>query len=188
LASIAETGMTPLALNPQTLTPLAMAPLIVWAIYRRVRRNFGRQPIRTTRTWVRVGIFVVLTLLYAAASARHPHVAQGLTLGLLVGGALGLIGLARTRFEISGQDDNYTPDPWIGLGLTTLLLGRLIYRFMVVYPAMHAAAQAGSFAGYQRSPLTAVLFGLLFGYFIVYYAGVLVHHRRALEKMRAGTR
>jgi hypothetical protein len=180
--------MTPQAINPQILTPLAMAPLIVWAIYRRVRRNFGRQPIRPQRTWIRVGLFVALTVLYALGAARHPQSAQGLTLGLLVGGALGLIGLARTRFEISGQDDNYTPDPWIGLGLTTLLLGRLIYRFMVVYPAIHAAAQTGGFAAYQRSPLTAAMFGLLFGYFIVYYAGVLIHHRRALEKIRTGTR
>jgi hypothetical protein len=37
---------------------------------------------------------------------------------------------------------------------------------------------AGGFAGYQRSPLTMAMLGLLLGYYIAYYAGLLIHHRR----------
>jgi hypothetical protein len=169
---------------PNVMVPVVMAPLIVFGIYRRVRRNFGRQPIRPKRTWIRVGIFVALTAMIGLGSLRSAPLVEGLGAGLVGGALLGLLGLKLTRFEISGQgDDCYTPDPWLGLGLTALLLGRLIYRFMVVYPAMQstaAAAHSGGFAAYQRSPLTLAIFGLLFGYYIAYYTGLLIHHRRAL--------
>ncbi|MEO9080099.1 MAG: hypothetical protein ABI268_12420 [Rhodanobacter sp.] len=68
-----------------------------------------------------------------------------------------------------------------------LLLGRLAWRLTVVYPQMqHAEAMAGagnsvqamSPMGYASSPLTMLVIGLLVGYYIAYYSGVLIHHRR----------
>jgi hypothetical protein len=40
---------------------------------------------------------------------------------------------------------------------------------------MQAAAQADQnpFAAFQRSPLTLAIFGVLIGYYVFYYAGVL---------------
>ena len=35
--------------------------------------------------------------------------------------------------------------------------------------------------GYASSPLTMLVIGLLVGYYIAYYSGVLVHHRRFLR-------
>lgn len=74
----------------------------------------------------------------------------------------------------------------VGAVLTALLLGRLAWRFLVLWPQMqHAEALAASAPpgtsmqmGYQSSPLTMLVIGLLVGYYIVYYAGLLVHHRR----------
>jgi uncharacterized membrane protein (DUF106 family) len=40
--------------------------------------------------------------------------------------------------------------------------------------------------GYASSPLTMLVIGLLVGYYIVYYSGVLVHHRRFLRSQPAG--
>ena len=138
---------------PNVMVPVVMAPLIVFGIYRRVRRNFGPQPIRPKRTWTRVGIFVVLTAMIGLGSLRSAPLAEGLAGGLFAGAVLGLLGLKLTHFDISGQDDFYTPNPWLGLGLTALLLGRLIYRFMVVYPAMQstvaAAGHGGGFGTYR---------------------------------------
>ena len=132
---------------------------------------------------------VALTLLVAATSVRSMSQVEGLVAGLLGGALLGTVGLKRTRFEISGQKDCYVPDPWIGLALTTLLLGRLIYRFMQIYPAMQAVAMhadsSAGFASMQRSPLTLGMFGLLFGYYICYYAGILMHRRQALARLQA---
>ncbi|MGH8234542.1 MAG: hypothetical protein ACREPU_10160, partial [Rhodanobacteraceae bacterium] len=54
-----------------------------------------------------------------------------------------------------------------------------LYRFMVLYPEISHGA-VGGFTAYQRSPLTMAILGLLLGYYIAYYAGLLIHHRRVM--------
>ncbi|WHZ19858.1 MAG: hypothetical protein OJF55_002007 [Rhodanobacteraceae bacterium] len=164
-------------MTPNVIIPIVIAPLIVWRLYARMRRNFGRQPIQPRRMWARVIILSVVIALFALEGLRGPSLAEGVAAGLLGGVVLGIVALRFTRFEIDGINDCYVPNPWIGLALTALLLGRLLYRFMVLYPAMTHAAADG-YAAYQRSPLTMAIFGLLIGYYIAYYAGLLLHHRR----------
>jgi hypothetical protein len=172
-------------MSPNVLVPVVVAPLIVWRLYARMRRNFGRQPIHPKRMWARVAVLAVVVALFALEGLRGPMLAEGLAAGLLGGVLLGMLALRFTRFEIDGANDCYVPNPWIGLALTTLLLGRLLYRFMALYPVMtHATAGAG-YAAYQRSPLTLAIFGLLIGYYVAYYAGLLLHHRRALLAIRS---
>lgn len=164
-------------MSPNIIAPLVVAPLIVWRLYARTRRNFGRQPIQPKRMWTRVGIFSVITLLAATQGLLDPRLAAGLAAGFVGGVVLGMLALKLTRFEIDGQNDCYFPNPWIGMGLTALFIGRLLYRFMVLYPQMSQAG-AGGYASFQRSPMTLVILGLLLGYYIAYYAGLLIHHRR----------
>jgi len=164
-------------MSPNIIAPLVVAPLIVWRLYARTRRNFGRQPIQPKRMRTRVGIFSVITLLVATQGLLDPRLAAGLAAGLVGGVALGMLALKLTRFEVDGQNDCYYPNPWIGMALTALFIGRLLYRFMMLYPQMTNAA-AGGYAAYQRSPLTLAILGLLLGYYIAYYAGLLIHHRR----------
>jgi hypothetical protein len=91
---------------------------------------------------------------------------------------LGLLGLQLTRFE-RGADgaDVYIPNPWIGGALSALLLGRMVWRLAVVLPQMGTVAAHGAPA-IGNSPLTLLVLGLIIGYYISYYAGLLVHHRR----------
>lgn len=168
-------------LSPNIIAPLVLAPLIVWRLYARMRRNFGRQPIQPRRMWLRVGILSLVALLVASRGFIDPRLAAGLAIGLGGGVVLGVVALRLTRVEIDGRNDFYFPNPWIGLALTALFLGRLLYRFMVLYPVMTQAATSGGYAAYQRSPLTMAMLGLLIGYYIAYYAGLLIHHRRALQ-------
>lgn len=164
-------------MTPNVIVPIVVAPLIVWRLYARTRRSFGRQPIRPRRMWTRVGFLAAVAVLVAAQGFIDPRLAAGLGLGLAGGIALGLLAFKLTRFEIDGQNDCYFPNPWVGMALTALFLGRLLYRFMVLYPEMTGGA-AGGYATYQRSPLTMAILGLLIGYYIEYYAGLLLHHRR----------
>jgi len=179
---VARTGT--LRMNPNIIAPIVVAPLIVWRLYARTRRSFGRQPIQPKRMWTRVGFLSVVTLLVAAQGLIDPRLAAGLGAGLVGGIALGLLAFKLTRFEIDGQNDCYFPNPWIGMALTALFLGRLLYRFMVLYPQMSHGA-AGGYAAYRRSPLTMAILGLLLGYYIAYYAGLLLHHRRALATIQS---
>lgn len=103
--------------------------------------------------------------------------------GLFGGVVLAVIGLRLTKFEATPEGRFYTPNGWIGLGVTALFLGRLAARFFTMSEGM-IAAQAGAppFAGLQRSPLTLALFLLLAGYYVAYFAGVV----RKAKRMTAG--
>ncbi|MEO6800140.1 MAG: DUF1453 domain-containing protein [Rhodanobacter sp.] len=174
---------------------LILLPLLALIVWRRVSRTFGRQRIRRKRMIARIVIFAIVGGLFAMSGFRQLALAEGLFGGVLVGGAIGLIGLQLTRFEVDPvKGDCYVPNPWIGALLTVLLLGRLAWRLMVVWPQMQhaqAAAQGSGMQmqplGYASSPLTMLVIGLLVGYYIVYYSGVLVHHRRFMRAHPNGT-
>jgi hypothetical protein len=164
---------------------LIMLPLLAWAVWRRVSRQFGRQPIRRKRMIMRVVVFCVIGAALALSGFHRIELAEGLAGGILIGGALGALGLRLTRFEVDPlKGDCYVPNPWIGALLTVLLLGRLGWRLLVLLPQMqHApATTAGATGmppmGYTSSPLTMLVIGLLVGYYIVYFSGLLIHHRR----------
>lgn len=166
---------------------LIMLPIIALIVWRRVSRQFGRQPIRRKRMIVRIAIFALLGGMLALGGLQRIALAEGLLAGVLVGAALGLLGLRLTRFEVDPRKgDCYVPNPWIGALLTVLLLGRLAWRFMVLWPQMRqAAAAAGAYPmqpiGPVSTPLTMLVIGLLVGYYIAYYSGVLIHHRRFMQ-------
>jgi cytochrome b561 len=174
---------------------LITLPLLALIVWRRVSRSFGRQPIRRKRTIARIVIFVIIGSALALSGFRHLALAEGLFGGVLIGGAIGLVGLQLTRFEVDPvKGDCYVPNPWIGALLTVLLLGRLAWRLMVVWPQLqHAQATAHGAGmqmqpmGYASSPLTMLVLGLLVGYYIVYYSGLLVHHQRFVRAHAAGT-
>mgnify|MGYP001547027143 CR=1 FL=1 len=165
---------------------LVMLPILAWIIWRRVSRQFGRQPIRRKRMIFRIAVFSFLGCMLALSGLHKLALAEGLLAGVLLGGAIGLLGLRLTRFEVDPvKGDCYVPNPWIGALLTALLLGRLAWRFLVVWPQMQhvaAAAQTGGYPmhplGYASSPLTMLVIGLLIGYYIAYFSGLLIHHRR----------
>jgi len=161
------------------LTPILLSVLVCWAIYRRVRLSFGRQPVHERRMQWRLALLTLIGLLVLLASAR-----DGRLLGALIGGAacglaLGYLGLQHTRIEATPQGRFYTPHTYIGLFVTALFLSRLIFRLLTVHMSADVAGQAdpNPFAAYQKSPLTIAMFGVLLGYYVFYIAGVLKRSR-----------
>jgi hypothetical protein len=171
------------AMAAPALTYAVLVPVVLFSIYRRLRRNFGRQPLRVGRIAFRVVLFALVALLLLGSGLLMPRLGLGGVAGLLGGAALGLYGLHLTRFEAVPQGRFYTPNGVIGIALTALLLGRLLYRFLVLSPLMSAGAPGlqdpGAMTTFQRSPLTLAIAGLLVGYYLAYYAGLL-HKARAL--------
>ncbi|RAN75399.1 DUF1453 domain-containing protein [Bacillus sp. SRB_336] len=160
---------------------LVMLPVLAWLVWRRVRRQFGRQPIQRKRMIFRIVLFSVIGAALALSGFQRIELAEGLAGGVLIGAALGLLGLRLTRFEVDPvKGDCYVPNPWIGALLTVLLLARLGWRLMVMLPQMQGApaAMAAPPAGQNLSPLTMLVIGLLVGYYIAYFSGLLIHHRR----------
>jgi len=170
---------------PQLVMPLIMAPLMVFAVWRRVRRTFGPQPIQRKRMMLRIGFLALAGVLIASLGVLNLRLLEGLLGGVAIGAVLGLLGLNLTRFERNAAGaDVYIPNPWIGGLLTVLLLGRLIWRFTVLGTQAGAAA-APHAPQFGDSPLTLLVFGLMIGYYIAYYTGLLIHHRRFEQEQAA---
>ena len=167
-------------MDPKLLTPILIAALVTWGIVRRLRRTFGRQPVQPGRIWLRIGVLTLAGGLIAATSVtRGTEMLEALIGGLACGTALAYVGLRHTRFEVTTEGRFYTPHTYIGLAVTLLFLGRLAYRFLYLSNAANGlfAPDPSAAAAYQRSPLTVAIFAVLIGYYLLFYAGILLRTR-----------
>lgn len=145
--------------------------LIAWRVYRRIRRNIGRQKLKPWRTMLGLVLFVVFSLLMILTGFQNPRLLAGYAAGILGGAVLGFGGLKLTQFETTEEGHFYTPDRRIGVAISLLVAGRVIYRFAV----LNSASLTPNHPPPMNSPLTFLTIGLLFGYYIVYYIGLFVH-------------
>jgi hypothetical protein len=143
---------------------------MVWRLYNRFRRMVGRQRLSRVRPWITLIIFPTIVLLLAYAAHWHFERLLWLAGGLAFGSLLGVYGLRRTRFESTSQGLFYTPHAHLGIALSLLLVGRLLYRLIELY-GLDTAAPRGA-PEFAQSPLTLTIFGLLAGYYFVYALGL----------------
>jgi cytochrome b561 len=164
-----------MAPTPNLVVPLAFAALIVWRVYRRVRRSVGRQPLRRKRSTATIVIYSVILVLLVVGAMANLKVLAGLAAGLVVGVPLALAGLHLTRFETAPEGVFYIPNPYIGVSIAAVLVIRVFYRFTVIFANGPPRQNPQMF----QSPLTFSLFGLLAGYYIAYNAGLLIRGGKA---------
>ena len=167
--------------------PFLFAALIVFALYRRLRRSFGRQLLRPGRMILRIVLITVAgcaLLPMAFLSARYLWAEIA---GAALGMGLGSWGAERTRFVTFGGRLHYVPHTYTGIAVSLLFVGRLAFRAVQVYArvqAPHAAdgayvtdapdpSLAFAPASMVRSPLTVGIFFVLAGYYLWYYGSVL---------------
>lgn len=175
-------------MDPKLVTPILVAVLVAWGIARRVRRTFGRQPVHVGRIAFRIGMLALVAGL-VVATARDAQALESVIAGVGCGAALGYVGLTHTRFEVTPEGRFYIPHTYIGLAVTALFLGRLIYRFAYLQSDPHAmmGAHQDLAIAYQKNPVTLGIFGLVVGYYVVFYVGVLAKTRTAAAMHRDGT-
>jgi hypothetical protein len=148
-----------------TLTLLLLVPLAVWRIYSRLKVMMGRT---RSEVWRHYATAVVMwgTLGVLAATLLGNWPALGaLAVGAVVGVVLGRINMQRTRLENKQDGFFYTPYRRLGLLVVMLFISRLIYRLFEAYLHMHNQIPLEDFLG---NPLTAVLFGLLTGFYGIF--------------------
>ena len=156
-----------------------LVPVVAWRIYRRVRRNIGRQRSRAWRHWAGALLSPLLLAVFALAAASSASAEAALGVGIAAGIGLAAWALRITRFERSAEGFFYTPNAYIGVGLSLLLVGRVIYRLSEMYIAGEALARGGGAVDFARSPVTLAILGVVFGYYAVYSAGLLRWRLRA---------
>jgi hypothetical protein len=151
--------------------PILIGGLFAWSIYRRIRRNIGRQPLRPRRAITSIAILSLVSVLIVGTSLQNINLPLGFGGGLLLGWLLGLAGLRLTRFETTDEGHFYTPNTHIGIVLSVLFVGRFIYQHIMAGNAGIPQNPAMPF----QSPLTLFIFGLTVGYYLVYQTGLLIH-------------
>jgi hypothetical protein len=164
--------------------PYFIAVMVVWAIYRRLRRSFGQQPVRPVRMRIRMGILIVLGLSFVPVALKSVQFLGAEVAGLVAGISLALWGASRTRYRTEGDQIYYVPHTYTGIVVSLLFIGRLAYRLAQAYlwnavgtDTATAPAMTGP-AMHMKSPLTAGLVFVVIGYYVVYYGVVLWKARR----------
>jgi hypothetical protein len=157
--------------------------LMAWGIYRRVRRSIGRQPLRPTRSIIRLVILcLVSVMIILVGILLNRMILAGFAGGLVPGVALGFLGLKLTQFETTADGQHFfKPDTRIGLALSLLLTGRVIYRMVVLNDMSVAPGHPPP----MQSPLTYLIAGLTIGYYIVYSIGLIIHAHEKFKAQRA---
>jgi hypothetical protein len=153
--------------------PVLVTGLIAWRVYRRIRRNIGRQPLHPRRALVSIVILSLVSILILGFSWPKWHLLSSLGGGILAGAALGFLGMRLTKFETTAAGHFYLPNTHIGVALSLLFVGRIVYRLFALNDAAYAVNQPQAF----QSPLTLFILGLTVGYYLVYQTGLLLHSR-----------
>lgn len=165
---------------PPLLTWLVLLPLIAWRMVVRVRRMTQRQRLGRWRPWITLTLFPLLLWMLAMTAYLPPHPQPErlvwLAAGLAAGGLVSLFGLKHTRFEHTDQGIFYTPNAKLGIALSLMFVGRVVYRLIELAVHGSAASQGPEFA---LSPWTLGPVGLFSGYYIVYACGLLWERWRA---------
>jgi hypothetical protein len=158
-------------LHPSLAITLGIGVFVVWRMASRLRRLVGRQRLKTVRPWFSVVVFPLLAAMLFLVALARPTAIMGLLAGGAAGVVLGLGGLRLTRFEATPAGHFYTPNPYLGVALSVLLIARIAWRYARLYGG--DVPVDASPADFGRSPLTLLLFGMLAGYYTTYSAGLL---------------
>jgi hypothetical protein len=156
-----------------------MAGLVAWRMYSRMRRLIGRQQLSVKRAWMTVCLFPLIVVILAFVSRAEPNTELALLGGLAVGTVLGTFGLRHTKFENTPAGLFYTPNAHIGIGLSLLLAGRILYRFVQMGSMVQTGPATPQFV---NSPITLAIVGTLGGYYLTYAVGLLRWHSKNESK------
>jgi hypothetical protein len=158
--------------------PFIFAALLIFLVYRRFRRNFGRQPLRPKRMTFRIVLLLVIGALLLPAALKSTQFLSAVIGGLALGLALATWGAQRTRFLQSEGQLYYIPHTYTGVVVSVLFLGRLVYRLLQVHTATNMPAGTDPSEAFQmqqmvKSPLTVGIFFVLIAYYVYFYSWVL---------------
>ena len=162
---------------------LALAGVILLSLALRYRAGTAR---RQARGWVAslnvwttsfsVVFFLSFTLLLSFWVGSAFRFAL---LGMAIGGILGLLGLALTRWESRPEGLFYTPSRWLALIIVFAIAARLVYGWWrATHPASSSPAHHHWFNTASGTQLSLSVAAGLIAYYLVYSIGVRLKIRR----------
>lgn len=175
----------PLLLVP-VLVVFALVALIPFSLVQRYRMGTSRQRARGWLAAVNLaGISLSAALFLAGAavtSAWVPHAFTYTAAGLGSGCLLGIIGLAVTRWEYAPGSLHFTPNRLLVLGITLVVIARLLYGCWRGVDTWRAGVAGVSWFGASGIAGSMAAGGVVLGYYLAYWAGVRRRLRRVSER------
>ncbi|GAB3097336.1 DUF1453 domain-containing protein [Lysobacter terrae] len=171
--------LLPLLVVAVVLLWLLLLPFALWQRYRMGRaRRRAIAWVAAINAWSLLASALMFLISAWIAGywvdAALAHAGAGLAIGLL----LGLLGLALTRFEATPQGLFYTPNRWLVLALTLVVVARIGFGLLRLEQAWATGTQA---VWLSRQGSVLVVGGLLLGHYLAYAWGV----RRVISKRGA---
>ena len=170
-----------LALLFVALFAMALMPL---ALVQRYRIGTTR---RAARGWVATinlaGILVTAALFVLGAALTSIWISGALrasAAGLAAGLALGMLGVALTRWERGPRSLHYTPNRWLVLGITLVVTARLIFGVWRTVGAWRAGLDGSALVTSAGIPMSLAAGAVVIGYYLAFWIGV----RRRLRRER----
>jgi hypothetical protein len=166
------------------------ALIILFVMYRRIRRTVGSQPYLPRRLRVRIGIFSVLGLLLLSLGLEQPILWAGDAVGAASGGALAVFAIRHSQFERRESGLYYRTHTGIQLAVVALLLIRVVVRFAKIgSAATDPSADPANPAPMQTmagDPWTSGMFFVLIAFYITYYLYILHRGKERLNHEDGG--
>jgi len=166
--------------------PIALVVLFV--LYRRIRRTVGFQRLNRAQIWVQTGMFAVVCAIILHSDAFPSATLAADAAGIAIGVTLAVVALRKTLIEERGANVYFRPHPWIGLLVALLFIVRLAYRFLVLRAGHGGNAMAGlaphlQFQTYAQDPVTAGVYFLLAAYWGTFNVWLLRRGRVAAARV-----
>jgi hypothetical protein len=170
------------------ISALIPAVLVLFIMYRRVRRNFGRQRLNRGYMIFRMVVLCLLGVFLLIPTFFSQELAVMTIVGGGVGISLAIWAAKHTRFLNEDGRLYYIPHSYTGMVVTALFVGRIAYRVFVMAqphtvvttdwdPGM---SDFGGFSSLYHNPWTRLVFFVLIGYYVYYYWFVL-HESKHLK-------
>jgi len=177
--------------NQHTYTLVIILVLIVFSIFRRVRRNIGWQQLKRGNLLFKTALFLVIGLIFLAEGFFHPISLISDIVGIILGSILAFYGVTLTIFENREGSLYYRPNIWIGSIVTVIFLARFIYRFYGIFAGGTLnGLQQGQTNGLQNMGIaignswTAGLMLIMFAYYVIYNI-VLIKRQKQLAQNKS---
>jgi hypothetical protein len=156
----------------------AFVVLIPISLIQRYRVGTMRRRVRPWLVTINaVGIGISMAFFLASAALTNiwiPDAFAYAVAGAAFGAALGVAGLALTRWERAPGALFYTPNRWLVLAITLAVAGRIGYGFWRAYEQWRVLGEGILVA----APGTLAAGALVLGYYGVYWIGVRRRARR----------
>jgi len=152
---------------------IALTPLLLMQRYRAgTARRQARRWLATLMLIATALSTVIFLFVAAITTIWVPDAFLAAIAGLCVGGVLGGLGLALTRWELTPRTMHYTPNRWLVLAITLMVSVRVLYGLWRSWVMARAGVEGTSLVMAFGIPESLAVGAAVVGYYLAYSAGL----------------